>query len=72
MLAAPAPAADPAFWAGRRVLLTGHTGFKGSWLALWLLKLGARVTGVSLDPDTSPSLFDSLNLAALDLAGDLV
>ena len=71
MLAAPAPAADPAFWAGRRVLLTGHTGFKGSWLALWLLKLGARVTGVSLDPDTSPSLFDSLNLAALDLAGDL-
>ena len=67
----PGCSTDPSFWACRRVLLTGHTGFKGSWLALWLLKLGARVTGVALDPDTSPSLFDSLNLAALDLAGVL-
>jgi CDP-glucose 4,6-dehydratase len=39
---------DPAFWAGRRVLLTGHTGFKGSWLALWLAQMGARVTGLAL------------------------
>jgi hypothetical protein len=39
---------DPAFWRGRKVLLTGHTGFKGSWLALWLLQLGAEVMGVSL------------------------
>ena len=47
---------DPAFWAGRRVLLTGHTGFKGSWLAQWLLRLGAEVTGFALAPDTRPSL----------------
>ena len=50
------------FWAGRRVLLTGHTGFKGSWLALWLSELGARVTGVGLDPDTTPNLFSQLEL----------
>ena len=53
---------DPAFWRGRRVLLTGHTGFKGSWLALWLLELGAEVVGVALDPPTNPALFDQLNL----------
>lgn len=50
----------PAFWRDRRVLLTGHTGFKGAWLALWLEKLGARVTGVALPPATDPSLFDAL------------
>ncbi len=71
-MATAAGAADPACWAGRRVLLTGHTGFKGSWLALWLLRLGARVTGVALNPDTSPSLFDGLNLAGADLPGELV
>ena len=43
---------DPGFWRGRRVLLTGHTGFKGAWLALWLAELGAEVTGVALEPDT--------------------
>jgi CDP-glucose 4,6-dehydratase len=43
---------------GRRVLVTGHTGFKGAWLTLWLLALGAEVTGFALAPDTSPSLFD--------------
>lgn len=53
---------DPAFWRGRRVLLTGHTGFKGSWLALWLLELGAEVVGVALAPPTRPALFDQLNL----------
>jgi CDP-glucose 4,6-dehydratase len=47
---------DPSFWTGRRVLLTGHTGFKGAWLALWLHRLGARVVGVSLPPSTTPSL----------------
>ena len=52
----------PAFWQGRRVLLTGHTGFKGAWLALWLKRLGADVAGLSLDPQTEPSLF---NLAAV-------
>jgi CDP-glucose 4,6-dehydratase len=50
------------FWSGKRVLLTGHTGFKGSWLALWLSSLGARVFGYSLDPDTEPSLFEQLRL----------
>lgn len=48
---------DRAFWRGRRVLLTGHTGFKGAWLALWLEDLGARVFGLALPPDTEPSLF---------------
>ncbi|MES2521543.1 MAG: CDP-glucose 4,6-dehydratase [Gemmatimonadota bacterium] len=47
----------PAFWRGRRVLVTGHTGFKGSWLSLWLQGLGADVTGLALAPPTSPSLF---------------
>lgn len=49
------PVAD--FWRGKRVLLTGHTGFKGSWLALWLNRLGASVTGVALPADTEPNLF---------------
>ena len=47
---------------GRRVLVTGHTGFKGSWLALWLTELGAEVTGVALAPDTSPNHWDLLKL----------
>lgn len=45
------------FWIGRRVLVTGHTGFKGGWLALWLQRLGAEVTGLALGPDTQPNLF---------------
>jgi CDP-glucose 4,6-dehydratase len=50
---------DPAFWRGRRVLVTGHSGFKGAWLCLWLQALGARVSGVSLpDPPTEPSLYE--------------
>jgi len=48
---------------GKRVLLTGHTGFKGSWMAEWLLSLGAEVTGFALPPPTTPSLFDQLGLA---------
>ncbi len=40
------------FWAGKRVLLTGHTGFKGSWMSLWLLRLGVRLTGYALEPAT--------------------
>lgn len=51
-----------AAYAGRRVLLTGHTGFKGGWLALWLERLGATVCGLALPPDTNPSLFDALRL----------
>lgn len=46
------------FWCGRRVFLTGHTGFKGSWLSLWLQSLGAEVTGFALAPATQPSLFE--------------
>jgi CDP-glucose 4,6-dehydratase len=49
---------DPEFWRDRRVLLTGHTGFKGAWLALWLQALGARVTGFSLNVPTRPSLYE--------------
>jgi len=49
---------SPSFWRGKRVLLTGHTGFKGSWLALWLNELGAKVTGYALAPPTSPNLFE--------------
>jgi len=52
------------FWAGRRVFVTGHTGFKGSWLAIWLKSLGARVSGYSLPPPTDPSLFHTANVAA--------
>lgn len=50
------------FWSGRRVLITGHTGFKGSWLALWLSELGASVSGVALAPDSDPQLFSQLRL----------
>jgi CDP-glucose 4,6-dehydratase len=52
-----------AFWRGRRVFLTGHTGFKGSWLALWLDALGAEVTGYALAPPTTPSLFEQAGVA---------
>jgi len=47
----------PEFWKGKNVFLTGHTGFKGSWMALWLQQLGANVTGYALQPPTDPSLF---------------
>jgi CDP-glucose 4,6-dehydratase len=46
------------FWDGKRVLLTGHTGFKGAWAAIWLSRLGAKVTGLALPPDQTPSLFE--------------
>ncbi len=51
---------DHAFWRDRRVLLTGHTGFKGAWLSLWLERMGATVTGLALPPDTEPSLYTLL------------
>jgi CDP-glucose 4,6-dehydratase len=51
-------------YAGKRVLVTGHTGFKGAWLSEWLLQLGAEVTGLALPPPTTPSLFEQLGLAS--------
>lgn len=54
---------SPSFWQARRVFLTGHTGFKGSWLALWLQSLGATVKGFALEPPTSPSLFLEADVA---------
>lgn len=52
------------FWADKKVLIMGHTGFKGSWLALWLHQLGADVVGFALAPNTMPSLFDQLRLSS--------
>ncbi|OGS95254.1 MAG: CDP-glucose 4,6-dehydratase [Gallionellales bacterium RIFCSPLOWO2_02_FULL_57_47] len=54
---------EPSFWAGKVVLLTGHTGFKGSWLSLWLQSVGAKVIGYALQPPTSPSLFVEARVA---------
>ncbi len=54
---------NPAFWKGKRVLLTGHTGFKGSWLSLWLQSMAAQVTGYALVPPTNPSLFEVADVA---------
>jgi CDP-glucose 4,6-dehydratase len=56
---------------GKRVLLTGHTGFKGSWLALWLNELGAEVTGVALTPETQSSHWDLLKLPIIDRREDI-
>ncbi len=59
---------------GKRVLITGHTGFKGSWLALWLHMLGAEVTGYSLDPPSTPNHFEAARIAELlirDVRGDI-
>jgi len=54
---------NPAFWHGKTVFVTGHTGFKGGWLSLWLHRLGARVTGYALEPPTQPNLFEVAGLA---------
>lgn len=56
------------FWNGRRVLVTGHTGFKGAWLCLWLERLGAEVRGLALAPDTAPALSDLLDAVPWDAA----
>lgn len=54
---------DTSFWEGKRVYLTGHTGFKGSWLSLWLTEMGAIVKGYALSPPTTPSLFEQAKVA---------
>jgi len=66
-------AVNTAFWKGRRVLLTGHTGFKGSWLSLWLQSMGAQVTGYALDAPTNPSLFEVAEVAKgmTSIVGDI-
>ena len=57
--------ASPNFWRGKQVLLTGHTGFKGAWLAFWLSQMGAKVTGISLPPNSTPNLFTLANVAQM-------
>lgn len=64
---------NPAFWNGKRVFVTGHTGFKGGWLVLWLRRLGAEVTGFALAPPTTPNLFQTARIAhqAASVLGDI-
>lgn len=56
---------DPLFWKDKRVFLTGHTGFKGGWLSLWLASMGAKVTGYALAPNTAPNIYDVLAINSL-------
>jgi CDP-glucose 4,6-dehydratase len=58
-------AVNPGFWRGKRVFLTGHTGFKGSWLSIWLSMMGASVKGYALSPPSTPSLFEEANVGSL-------
>ena len=62
---------NSSFWRGRRVLLTGHTGFKGAWLALMLESLGAEIHGLALAPATNPNLFDLVAPRMTSTLGDL-
>jgi CDP-glucose 4,6-dehydratase len=64
---------DKTFWQGKKVFITGHTGFKGSWLCLWLHILGAEVTGYALQPPTQPNLFDlcKVNELMISIIGDV-
>jgi CDP-glucose 4,6-dehydratase len=55
---------NPSFWKGRRVFLTGHTGFKGGWLSLWLQQMGAYLTGFALEPVSLPNLFEVASIEA--------
>lgn len=66
-------AVNPSFWSGKKVFVTGHTGFKGSWLSLWLQSMGANVIGYALAPPTNPSLFAVANVAdgMTSLEGDI-
>ncbi|MBK1703179.1 CDP-glucose 4,6-dehydratase [Halochromatium glycolicum] len=64
---------NPEFWRGKKVLVTGHTGFKGGWLSLWLQQLGAQVIGYALAPNTDPSMFEAAEVAdgMTSIIGDL-
>ena len=65
---------DIAAWEGRSVLITGHTGFKGGWLSLWLKALGANIHGLALNPPTEPNLFGVARVAdalSSDTRGDI-
>ena len=55
----------PNFWLSKKIFLTGHSGFKGSWLSIWLYSLGANVTGYALQPPTSPNLFELCGISKL-------
>jgi CDP-glucose 4,6-dehydratase len=71
--ATPTSTARPKLWQGKRVFLTGHTGFKGGWLALWLASKGAIVRGYALDPSTEPNLFTAARIGSVieDIRGDI-
>ena len=56
---------DKVFWKDKRVFVTGHTGFKGSWISLWLSSLGSTVKGYALQPPTSPSLFNEARVGEI-------
>jgi CDP-glucose 4,6-dehydratase len=74
MMRARSARIDSSFWRGKRVFLTGHTGFKGGWLSLWLSSLGARVTGYALAPNTTPCLYYELGIDSLiekSIIGDI-
>jgi CDP-glucose 4,6-dehydratase len=64
---------NPSFWRGKRVFLTGHTGFKGGWLSLWLQQMGAELTGYALQPPTQPNLFEKARVDAgmMSIIGDI-
>jgi len=64
---------DPRFWKGKKVLITGHTGFKGSWLSIWLQGKGSKVIGLSLSPPSTPNLFELARVSEgmISIHGDI-